>query len=92
VVYNWLRQEYSTPEIAHTSGTQFTGLSGTKVQILSQMLLADTKVQILTQEYLYLRDLSDPGTQFTGFTGTKVQILTQEVLQRGCGRHTRRQT
>ena len=52
MVYNWLRQEYSTPEIAHTSGTQFTGLTGAKVQTLSQMLLAGTKVQILTQRFL----------------------------------------
>jgi hypothetical protein len=48
--------------------TQFTCLAGTKVQILTQKMLASV-----------LREKIQFATQFTCFTSTKVQILTQKA-------------
>jgi hypothetical protein len=54
------------------AGTQFTSFTGTKVQILTQLL--GQKWSDLEQYASCAHHLT--GTQFTGFTGTKVQILT----------------
>jgi hypothetical protein len=56
-----------------SEGTQFTGFTGTKVQILTALA--------------HMLGFASEGTQFTGVTGTKVQILTQKALRRLLGRH-----
>jgi hypothetical protein len=53
-----------------SAGTQFTGFSSTKVQILTR---APQAFSCLCKALA-----SCIGTQFTCFTGTKVQILTPE--------------
>jgi hypothetical protein len=60
------------------TGTHFTGFTGTKVQILTQLRHLDG---------VHRRDT---GAHFTCFTGTKVQILTQmrEGIQLPCLGHT----
>jgi hypothetical protein len=61
-----LVQKYKYCAVSRALVTQFTGFTGTNVQILTQKRV---------NEYLAVS-----RTQFTCFNGTKVQILTQKAL------------
>jgi len=70
-----LRAEAAAAEAAAAvvvTGTEFIGFTGTKVQILTQILTLRTR----------RRDHFRALTYFTGFTGTKAQIMTLRTRRR----------
>jgi hypothetical protein len=69
--------ETTQPETV--AGTQFTGFTSTKVQILTQQEQTNkTPAELLTKA----ERKSIKNAQFTCFTGTKVQILTLHAYRR----------